>query len=386
MRLIYLLATIALIFASSSASKEDDEVGFSDFALYIGDNIEIGGYTVELIEIRDVRDSITVMRVFKTGQALDEQRVFLENSANRFDEGAEKGGLTVTVVDVFDEESAKVRVEYLKKLGTPKKRISERESRGTGTSPNLVVQKIFSKNQSSIGDEIKVTISVKNIGGGRASDITVIDQPPLPEFSYLAGYPPKIKSQLDPGESDSADYYIDAVKEGAVKVPSIDVRYYDSKKNIKSNISAPSQIIVGPRSRPDLDISLSPSGSVPFGKSGLLNISISNVGKAPAEKVEIRSEIKPSGGLEVADLDRTYFEIAPGAKENYSVELFGRSSGEYLVEIKASYQDGDGALLKEASAKIAVLEPEYKYMYFLLIIPAILIAAWIVKRYREYKY
>jgi len=36
----------------------------------------------------------------------------LLDSANNFDGGAENGGITITVADIFDEQSARVRVEY----------------------------------------------------------------------------------------------------------------------------------------------------------------------------------------------------------------------------------------------------------------------------------
>jgi hypothetical protein len=56
------------------------------------------------------------------------------------------------------------------------------------------------------------------------------------------------------------------------------------------------------------------------------------------------------------------------------------------VGIKVSYQGTDEVMLKESKTEVVVLEREYKYLYYLLIIPALLVAAWIIKRYREYKY
>jgi uncharacterized repeat protein (TIGR01451 family) len=186
-----------------------------------------------------------------------------------------------------------VRVEYPKDLGTPRKQTAETGSKGLGSQPVLAVEKSFDNDNPSVGGEVHVTITVKNIGGGRAQDIAVDDLPPLANFVYIAGYPPKIKSPLDPGESDSAIYVINAVKEGTVKVPSIEVRYSDSKKNTKSNESAPFNVIIAPKSKPELDIKLNPSGSIPLGQNGRLNVSLYNSGKAIAYKVEIKSEVTP---------------------------------------------------------------------------------------------
>ena len=386
MRLTYLMVLIVVILTSSQAKDSNNEVTFSDFTLYTGDSVEIASYTIQLVEVQSVRDGIVVIRATKSGGALDEQRALLQNNANSFDGGSENGGLTVTITDIFDDQSAKVRVEYPKDMGIPRKQTAESGSKGPGSQPVLAVEKSFDNDNPSVGSEVKVTVMVKNIGGGLAEDIVVDDQPPLANFVYIAGYPPKIKSQLDPGESDSAIYVIDAVKEGTVKVPPIEVRYSDSKKNTKSNESAPFNVVIAPKSMPDLDIKLNPSGSIPLGQTGRLNVSLYNSGKATAYKVEIKSEIEPSGGLDTTDLDKSYFEIDPGAMESYSAELTGRSSGEYTVNLKVSYQDGNDVMLKEGSTTIVVLEREYKYLYYLLILPLLAVSAWLIKRYKEYKY
>lgn len=386
MRLTYLMVLIAIIMTSTQAKDSNNEVTFSDFSLYTGDSIEIASYTIQLVEVQSVRDGIVIIRATKAGGALDEQRALLQNNANSFDGGSENGGLTVTITDIFDDQSAKVRVEYPKDLGAPRKQTAQSSSKGLGSQPVLAVEKSFDNDNPSVGGEVKVTVTVKNIGGGRADDIAVDDQPPLANFVYIAGYPPKIKSQLDPGESDSAIYVIDAVKEGTVKVPPIEVRYSDSKKNTKSNESAPFNVVIAPKSKPDLDIKLNPSGSIPLGQKGRLNVSLYNSGKAAAYKVEIKSEIVPSGGLDATDLDKSFFEIDPGTTESFSAELTGISSGEYTVNLKVSYQDGNDVMLKERSTTIVVLEREYKYLYYLLILPLLAVSAWLIKRYKEYKY
>ncbi len=90
----------------------NDEVTFKDFTLNIGDRIDLGDYQMELIEIQSVRDGLVVMRISKVGGSLDEQRALLLDSPNNFDGGAENRGITITVADIFDEQSAKVRIEY----------------------------------------------------------------------------------------------------------------------------------------------------------------------------------------------------------------------------------------------------------------------------------
>ncbi len=111
---------------------DSDEMTFKDFTLNIGDRIDLGDYQMELIEIQSVRDGLVVMRISKVGGSLDEQRALLLDSPNNFDGGAENKGITITVADIFDEQSAKVRIEYSQGLGTPRKHASDRPAPGIG--------------------------------------------------------------------------------------------------------------------------------------------------------------------------------------------------------------------------------------------------------------
>jgi uncharacterized repeat protein (TIGR01451 family) len=387
MRLIYLMAIIMLILAVG-AEEEDEEEGavtFKDFTLYLGDRIEIGDYRADLIEIQSVRDGLVVMRVSEIGGSLDEQRVLLQNNANNFDGGAEDGGLTLTVDEIFDDQSAKVRVEYMESLGTARKRTSERQG-NVGDLPNLVLKKSFDRDLLNVGDDVQVTVTVKNVGSGPAEEIVAEDLPPLSGFTYIAGYPPKIKDRLEPGESDSAVYVINAVKDGTFMVPAIAVNYQDSKENAKSNTSEPFTISIAPKGKPNLELKLISSGSLSQGNIGALNVTVANTGKTSATRVEIKAEIEPPVGLEISGLEKTYFEIAPGEEEVYSAEMTGDRAGTYSVLLKASFLGDDEAMQSEGRTEVVVLEREYKYLYYLLLLPAVLIAAWIYRRHREYKY
>ncbi len=146
MRLTYLLVLVLMIVPISQA-KVNNEVTFSDFALNAGDSIEIGSYTIEMVEVQSISDGIVVVRATKAGGVQDEERALLENSANSFDGGSDNGGITVTVVAIFDEQSAKIRVEYPKDLGIPKKSTSNRSLRG------VEIDKAASKEVAYVYDE-----------------------------------------------------------------------------------------------------------------------------------------------------------------------------------------------------------------------------------------
>jgi hypothetical protein len=130
MRFICLMAFMLLILAAHAKEEDEDEVTFNDFTLYTGDRIEIGDYRADLIEIQSVRDGLVVMSISKAGGSLDEQRALLQNNANNFDGGAEEGGLTLTVEDIFDDQSAKIRVEYMDSWDCQKAHLGEARTSG----------------------------------------------------------------------------------------------------------------------------------------------------------------------------------------------------------------------------------------------------------------
>jgi hypothetical protein len=177
-----------------------------------------------------------------------------------------------------------------------------------------------------------------------------------------------------------------AVKEGSIRVPAIQVSYADSKKNARSNNSEPFNVLINPKSKANLAIELTAPGPIQVGGKGVMNVSLSNMGTATAARIELEGEIRPPEGLEVAGLDKSFFEILPEKRVNYSAVLSGKSPGNYTVRLKASFDGGDGAMIQEGTTEVVVLEQEYKYQYLLLIIPIIVIIAWMYRRYKVYKY
>lgn len=383
--LVILLIAASVVAASNDDDEDEDATTFKDFNMNVGDRIDLEDYQMELLEIQSVRDGLAVMRVSKVGGSLDEQRVLLLDSPNNFEGGAEDRGFTITVADILDEGSARIRVEYQQALGTARKRTSTRPAT-IPDRPMLQVTKSFDRSQINVGDEVEVSISVKNTGTGQAIDIDVQDTPPLPEFTYLAGYPPRIRESLDPGESDSAVYVINAVKEGSIRVPGVIVTYTDSKKNARSNGSEPFNVVIDPRSRALLRISANGIGPLALGEERALNVSITNEGTAPATRIKTEGSVSPSVGLTVSGLEESLFEIAPGESASLTARVSGSEPGEYNIGLKASYEGGDGAMVAEGSTRLRILEREYKYEYLLLTIPIAIIIAWIYRRHREYKY
>jgi uncharacterized repeat protein (TIGR01451 family) len=398
MRLIY-LAVLALLTSSIllvpmvvAASDEDDEkdneITSREFSFRVGEGVKIGDYRVELINVVSVMDGLIEVKVWRRAGEFEDWRVMEDHQDANFDEGSERGGLTLTVIDIFDEETIRMRAEYRTDYGYPQKYVTER-AMAPKNLPKLEVQTTVDRTDISAGDEVKVTIIVKNIGNDTARDVTIQDSPPLPQFRYLAGYPPKIKSPLQPGESDLAVYSMVAATEGEVKMPSTVARYADSKSTIYSASSPSISIEIKPKRKPNLVLNVDPPAPIKHGGEGTINVTIQNNGDASAYRVEVKAEVESEGdGLELVkgSLDESFFEIPSGESETYSATFKGSRSGSYAIGLKASYQ-GDGEMMqKETAFDVAVQEREYKYLYYLPIVPVLIIGIWLFRRYREYKY
>ncbi len=397
MRLVYLVVLALLVSsmlmaptvaaASDEDDEDDDEITSREFSFRVGDGVKIGDYRVELISIVSVMDGLIEVKVWKRVSDFEDWRVMEDHRDANFDDGAERGGLTLTVIDIFDEDTVRMRAEYRSDYGYPQKYVTER-AKAPKNLPKLEVATTVDKTDISAGDEVKVTITVTNIGNDTARDIAIQDSPPLPQFRYLAGYPPKIKNQLAPGESDLAVYSMVAVTEGEVKIPATVARYSDSKSTITSASSPSISIEIKPKRKPDLVLKVTPPGPIKHGGEGAVNVTIQNNGDASAYRVEVKSEVKSGDGLELVkgSLDKSFFEIPPGESESYSAIIKGSRSGSYAFGLKASYQ-GDGEMMqKETSFEVSVLEREYKYLYYLPIVPILIMGVWLFRRYKEYKY
>jgi uncharacterized membrane protein len=179
---------------------------------------------------------------------------------------------------------------------------------------------------------------------------------------------------------------VNAAKEGTISNPAVLISYADSKGNSMSNRSEPFSITIRPRSRADLTINADDNITLALEEEGQLNISILNSGSASATKIEVTGDVRPAGGLVVAGLDKSFFEILPGDKAAFSASIHGQKPGDYAIHLKANYDDGEGLAIREATARVTVLQREYKYQYLLAIIPIAIVSVWIYRRHREYKY
>ena len=396
MRPIYLVAMALFLMAAIPAAQAASDDGGDkaedttsrDFSLRVGEGVRIGDYRVELINVVSMVDGLIEVKVWKRVGTFEDWRVMEDHRDANFDEGADRGGLTLTVIDIFDDDTVRMRAKYRSSYGYPQKYVTER-GLAPRTFPKLEVSTSLDRTDLSVGDEVKVTITVTNVGNDTARDVAVQDSPPLPAFRYVAGYPPKIKNSLQVGESDLAVYSMVAATEGEAKIPATVVRYADSKSAVSSASSKATSVTIKPKRKPDLLLSVASAGPISYGGEGTFTVTIRNQGDASASRVEVRSNLRSVGSdLEVVEgaLDQSFFEIPAGGSESYSATLRGSRSGNYTIDLVASFQADGEMMQRGTSFDVTVLQRELPFLYLLPIVPAVILAAWLFRRYKEYKY
>jgi len=397
MGLIYIVVVALLAFSIISApvaaeasedEKKDSDIITRDFSFRVGEGVRIGDYRVELTNVVSVMDGLVEVKVWKRASQFEDWRVMESRRDVNLDGGQDRGGLTLMVTEIFDRDTVRMRATYRSDYGYPEKYITER-ALAPASIPKLEVSTSADNSEFRSGDEVKVTIIVRNVGNDTARDVALQDMPPLPQFRYVAGYPPKIRNQLQPGESDTAIYSMVAVTEGEVTIPAMSARYADSKGTIYTESSSSVKIEIKPKRKPDIVMEVQPPAPIDHGGRGIINVSIRNEGDGSAYRVEVRGPLRSDGDglrLEAGALDRSFFEIPPGGRESYSAAVIGARGGSYVIDLKASYQGDGEAMQKETAFEVAVLERKFEYLYYLPIVPVVIIGIWLYRRYREYKY
>ncbi|MGB3943519.1 MAG: BatD family protein, partial [Methanothrix sp.] len=234
--MVFALLAISMMLAPMASAASEDETEYSemitrDFSFRVGEGVRIGDYRVELTNVVSVMDGLIEVKAWKRASQFEDWRVMESRRDVNLDGGQDRGGLTLMVTEIFDRDTVRMRATYRSDYGYPEKYITER-AMAPRSLPKLEVSTGVDKSTVRSGEEVKVTITVRNIGNDTARDVALQELPPLPQFRYIAGYPPKIKNQLQPGESDMAIYSMVAVTEGEVTIPATGVRYADSKGTI----------------------------------------------------------------------------------------------------------------------------------------------------------
>jgi len=201
MGLIYIVVVALLAFSIISApmaaeasedEKKDSDIITRDFSFRVGEGVRIGDYRVELTNVVSVMDGLVEVKVWKRASQFEDWRVMESRRDVNLDGGQDRGGLTLMVTEIFDRDTVRMRATYRSDYGYPEKYITER-ALVPASIPKLEVSTSADNPAVRSGDEVKVTIIVRNVGNDTARDVALQDMPAPPPVQICRGIPPQDK-------------------------------------------------------------------------------------------------------------------------------------------------------------------------------------------------
>lgn len=343
-----------------------------------GLNFEAGSYIIEVIGIsaqtpKSVQVNLTTDGGSKTFNLYEGENPYLPKPYNKLD----------IIATSITETKATISVTVPSEWSYPEKYIVPTKAAG---EPQIVLTKSIDKTNISVGDVVEVKIIVENKGNGTAYNLTLMEE--LPNgFSRAPGskYPPQIQETLDAGGKQELYYALKAVESGTFEIEPTTVNY-GVKSNQSNTITINVAKVLEEKSNLTTTISVD-KDNVKTDDSIRVDIKITNIGKAPATSVLIDGNV-PSGLITTeGDLKQGYKKIDTGDSETYTVFLKAIEPGNYSINLKTFYNDDKEGTVS-ASKPITVTKNEKGYLY--VIIPVVIIAIGVVlftvRRHKQYSF
>ncbi|MFQ6056650.1 MAG: CARDB domain-containing protein, partial [Methanosarcinales archaeon] len=213
-------------------------------------------------------------------------------------------------------------------------------------------------------------------------------------LDIISGYPIDIENTLDAGYKVQKSYTIKATKSGNYTILPTIINYKsESGKGYSSESESLNIVVKEPEIKlPNLITVINVDKTeLVVGNRTTVSVKVTNTGKASAKDVKIDASVPEGLKIVSGDLETVFPEIKPGESKGYLINpvLEAVKNGTYIIYLKTVYSDKENT---SESPKIIVLEkkPEKnkdnKFMYLLILIPIILVIAWIYKVHRDYRY
>ena len=282
-------------------------------------------------------------------------------------------------------------------------------------TPELEIIKSVDKSEINVGEVVRVTVTVENVGDDDAVDV-VFSDPQQAKFilvDNILGDPGKI--DVEDGDSPKKIYVYDlkATEAGTFSLNPVTASFTneagldfdDASSNSPTVIVGAGEDLVN--ANIDFTTTLS-TYTVNRNDEIQGTITIKNSGDAPAEAVKVDIEV-PDGlefqggsGVEVISGVPTIYLESFGVQQEkeFSFTLKAAEVGTYTISLSTYYQYDDevNAEPQEVTSdfvtnKIYVVKGEYDYLFeqpiYIYVIPLVIIGAiagWIYYRHKQYKF
>ncbi len=246
---------------------------------------------------------------------------------------------TITIrVECFDSKGRVHTAETSLKLGV--------ELPG---KPFIVLSKKVSTSTVIVGEDITVTVEVKNLGTGWAKKVFIVDSFPKGVFKLVSGKPEATYEKLAPNETRTFSYTIRALATYVGELPSAEATFLD-ELGVKGTAEPSNVVAVKVLGLPKVTMDMKVLKEViTKGETTQVSYEVTNKGESPAYDIRFTLEVSKNlevltvMGGELGALNKVYVnvsELRPG--EHYSVRLVlkGLVPGEgYVKIVEKTYTD-----------------------------------------------
>jgi uncharacterized repeat protein (TIGR01451 family) len=411
---IFLIFILLFLFSGNASAK----TLFND-TIDQGDGYQINNIVIDVTEVFTGQDAAT----FRIYEGDDEDYIhdpFLSTGGS-FEFDIEDEEAEITLINVYS--GVVPRVKLLITISDDDFINSNTEGVVDGghseaeysLTPDLEITKSVDKNNIDLGDTVRVTVTVENIGDGDAYDV-VFSDPQQPKFILIddiLGSPSRMNVNIDDSAKKIYVYDLKATEAGtfalnpttAIFSNSVGESFPEASSNSPTVIVNPGEDLVNA----DLEFTTTlDKYTVNRNDEIQGTITIKNNGDAPATAVTV--DINVPDGLEfqdgsdievISNVPTIYLEsFGVQQEKEFTFTVKAAEVGTYTLSMENSYlfDNGVDAQLEEVTSesvtnKIYVVKGEYDYLFeqpiYVYVIPLVIIGVivgWLYHRHKQYKF
>ena len=413
----FVISLCVVIFCLSLAGNASAAVELYNGTITTGDGYQINNFVIDVTDAFPSAESASFY-VYNNGNEVDD---FLINEGDSYEFDFEDDAtVKVTLVSVSSGTLPVVRVSIvLNNYLTSDVYESDVIDGGhkyavfSGT-PELKITKTVDKSDLSVGDLVRVTVTVENVGDDKATDV-IFQEPQQAKFLLYESFVSQTgQTSVDVGELKTISVYqLKATEEGTYSLSPTTASFSNSAGLDFSQASSNSPVVIVEAGEDLVNANIEFTTTLDkytVSRNDDIHgtIKIKNIGDTSATGVTVNIEV-PEGlefnggsGIEtISGVPTIYLEsFGVQQEKEFSFTLKAAEVGTYTISTQNSYlfNNGVDAQLQQVSSdsvtnKILVAKGKYDYLFeqpiYVYLIPLVIIGAvagWIFHRHKQYKF
>ncbi len=295
----------------------------------------------DIIRLRNVQaDNETKRAMFEIIKAGKEYKKVFETGNEEFYEKEH------FVVNLVDARAGKALIRIFSSRPETAKQIV--------MAPDVSVIVDVSDRNVKLGDTVKVTIKIKNLGNEVAQNLRITGG--IPEgVEYITKPVWPTGKSIPPNGEEEVTYEVKTKEVGTFTIEPVKVRYSDPRGKDYDIVSEEMKITVTGEISVEV---IKSSDKHIIDEDGILTVKtdINNRGDITVTDIQVADSVPPGFVLVSGNLIHTFQEIKPGESESYEYELKGVKAGKYILNSSSlSYRDNLGRIGKSQSNSVDIV-------------------------------